>query len=71
MKAKEEDALIILEELVDAYGLEGVLYALGDVCAYKADHLEVNWQDKTNAAKWQRHSFKLTKLADGIKQIGS
>ncbi len=38
-----------LEDLLDTYGLAHVLSALSDVCAAKAEHVQVNWQDSAMA----------------------
>jgi len=52
-----------LEDLVDTYGLEDLLKALGVTCRDKAEHLRTNWQDKDASKCWEVAGNKLTKLA--------
>lgn len=53
-----------LEKLVDRYGLKDVLSVLAGVCAEKADHIQVNWQDAALAKQWTSASRKLDTLKD-------
>lgn len=56
-----------LERLVDAYGLETVLYILGDICTDKAEHIRSNWQDERTAKYWGKRSIKITRTADAVR----
>lgn len=56
-----------LERMIDSYGLEGVLYAIGDICADKADHIRSNWQDEGMAKFWEQRLLRVTKTADAIR----
>ena len=56
-----------LETLIDAYGLEGVLYAIGDICAEKADHIRSNWQDERLAKEWSKRTIRVTRTADAVR----
>jgi hypothetical protein len=48
------DTLQELEKLVDASSLLSVLTALELMCLEKAEHIRVNWQDKTAAKAWDK-----------------
>lgn len=62
-----KDHQIDLERMVDAYGLEGVLYALADICVEKADHLRSNWQDERTAKYWDKRVVRVTRTADAVR----
>lgn len=55
-----------LERLVDQNTLASVIAALCCVCIEKAEHLEINWQDKTQAKVWLLAEKKLTKIANEL-----
>lgn len=42
-----------LETLVDDYGIQNVIEQLSVVCAEKAHHLAVYWQDYRAQVQWQ------------------
>lgn len=50
MKALDKD---LLEQLVDQYGLMGVLGGLETICQEKGEHLRANWQDRETARQWE------------------
>lgn len=52
-----------LEKLVDAWNLATILEALASVCADKAEHLRVNWQDPTSARQWEATQMDLDRVA--------
>lgn len=56
-----------LERMIDAYGLETVLYALGDICIEKAEHIRSNWQDERTAKYWGKRSIRITRTADAVR----
>lgn len=56
MQITDKDAI---EELIDAYGLESVLNAIGDICAEKAEHIRSNWQDSVTARPWHLIAARL------------
>lgn len=43
-----------LEALIDKHGLLQIVTGLDLICAEKAEHLRVNWQDKASARVWDR-----------------
>ncbi len=43
----------ILKVMFDKHGANAVLDALCEVCRDKAEHLAVEWQDTTQAKKWE------------------
>lgn len=56
-----------LEAMVDAYGLETVLYALGDICSEKSEHILTNWQDDYLARYWAKRGVRITRVADAVR----
>ncbi len=57
-----------LERMVDKHAIEEVITALADVCAEKADHIAVNWQDHTLAATWSATSKELAAIASKLER---
>lgn len=49
-------AMVELETMIDKVGLANVLYALSHICGEKAEHLQVNWQDKAMARVWRKRA---------------
>lgn len=45
-----------IESLIDANSLLDVLVALECICAEKAEHIAVNWQDAHTARPWREAS---------------
>ena len=45
-----------LEAMIDSSSLLDVLIGLELVCGEKADHIRVNWQDRSLAKLWDRAS---------------
>ena len=52
-----------LERLIDTHGLMELTEALAVIAEEKADHVRVNWQDKSLAKSWHRDAAHLEKLA--------
>lgn len=61
-----ENVTEILEGLIDRHGLTYVVAGLSLICAEKAEHLRVNWQDKTRAEAWDADSRTLDYAARAI-----
>jgi hypothetical protein len=59
----EARVLEVLEKLVDAHGLHGVLEALREVCYNKANHIASNWQDTALANVWDSWAKSLDHTA--------
>lgn len=57
--SKIEDLEIKMESLIDEYGLEEVVRALGTICHAKADHVQSNWQDRGLAKSWAKRGMLL------------
>lgn len=53
MGDRQLEILETLEALVDEIGLGTLLDHLAVVCADKADHLAVNWQDMPASKEWE------------------
>ena len=62
--------LKVLEEMVDKIGLSQVLDALAAICADKAEHMTVNWQDKEGASVWAHMSRRLDRVMTAAKNRG-
>jgi hypothetical protein len=50
---EKNEALSILEELVDKHSLVRVLDFLVEICFEKEAHVQSVWQDKTMAKDWR------------------
>jgi len=50
------DAMVELEAMIDKVGTRNVAYAVAKICNAKANHLEVNWQDRDTARLWDKCS---------------
>ncbi len=53
----------LLEAEIDKHGLLHVLIGLELICAEKAAHIRVNWQDEVTANLWDKASNKIGELA--------
>jgi hypothetical protein len=52
-----------LEAAVDALGLAAVVECLAEVCAVKAEHVRLAWQDERTARPWDRARRRLEAAA--------
>ena len=59
--------MVELEAMVDRVGLRNVLWAWQSIWYGKAEHLSVNWQDRTSAKVWELQGHKLARWAEGIE----
>lgn len=59
-----------LEAAIDSHGLSAVLAVLANVCAAKATHLIVNWQDDAAARPWSRAASRIDAAAVKILDSG-
>ena len=66
----KQDITIDLEEMIDRHGLTHVVIGLSLVCSEKAEHLRVNWQDRTSAKVWDADAKTLEKAAQSIRSDG-
>lgn len=62
------DDMAQLERIMDTYGLEGLLYAISDICADKAEHIRSNWQDNITARYWEHRHIRVTRAAALIEK---
>lgn len=67
MRSVQLDEQDTLEKLIDACGLQNVLYALDNICELKRDHIEVSYGDANLAQRWHSVGVALTKLANSAK----
>jgi hypothetical protein len=58
-----DESKAVLEELVDADSLDGVLEALAAICREKADHIRANYDDRSLARAWAIAGIRLEILA--------
>ena len=58
-----KEDLTILEQMIDRTSLEHVLITLSEICAAKAEHLQVNWQDVPAAKSWIKDSNRFEECA--------
>ena len=60
-----------VEEIIDSKGVDGLLDAIADVCAGKAEHLAANWQDAEAAKRWQNAAiaFQMMKEKAAIRAV--
>ena len=56
-------ALADLEQAVDALGLAAVVECLAEVCAVKAEHVRLTWQDERASRVWDRAGRRLEVVA--------
>ena len=53
-----------LESLLDGTSLSYLLSVLGEICFEKADHIQINWQDKVNADLWNDAGEFIAKISE-------
>jgi hypothetical protein len=44
--------LLLLENLIDRYGIDQVLEMISEICGEKAEHIATAWQDAHLAKRW-------------------
>lgn len=62
-KLYQPEGEVVLENLVDTFGLRETVSMLASVCRHKADHLTMNWQDYGAAETWEGKANRLEALA--------
>jgi hypothetical protein len=68
-RTKHERTKDELESVLDRVGMSKLLFALAEVCGEKAEHLQVNWQDRNAAKEWTADAKAIEKLAAKIRTI--
>lgn len=63
-----EKAKFELEQMVDRFSVRQVVDMLSEICAEKAEHIRVNWQDFSLAARWQAKAAKLDRVSNSLKK---
>jgi hypothetical protein len=58
-----------LETLLDKHGLLAIATALEGLCSDKAEHLRVNWQDRSSAKVWDRAAKHLDTLTNHVAKL--
>jgi len=56
-----------IEQMVDKVGLSKFLFMLAEVCNEKAEHVQVNWQDRNLAKAWESDARAIEKIAAKIR----
>lgn len=62
-----------VEDYIDKHGMVHMLTLLINVCYEKADHVQVNWQDRSLASAWRRAvigPFRTVRGAEFMRQYG-
>ena len=62
-EAERAACMADLEAAVDALGLAAVVECLAEVCAVKAEHVRLAWQDGRVARVWDRAGRRCEALA--------
>jgi hypothetical protein len=57
-----------VEKYIDEKGLIPLLTMIENILSEKAEHLAVNWQDRTSAKQWQRAASIVYTAAKGIQE---
>lgn len=65
MRSVQHDEQAALEKLIDACGLQNVLYAMENICEEKRDHIETSYGDVDTAQPWHNAGVRLRKCAEG------
>ena len=52
-----------VEDYIDRHGMVHLLAMLENICYEKAEHVQVNWQDRTMASAWRRGAARVGKAA--------
>jgi len=52
-----------VEEYINKLGMVHLLTMIANICYEKAEHVQVNWQDRTLASAWRRGAAKIDKVA--------
>jgi hypothetical protein len=60
----------LLEEMVDANGVKGVLQDLVAICYEKAIHIDENWQDTALAQEWEDTALEIDNFLNSIDYPG-
>jgi hypothetical protein len=47
-----EADLLIIESMIDLYGIDNVLMGVSSICGAKAEHIAHAWQDAHLAKRW-------------------
>ena len=53
-----------LEEIIDLIGVDQTLHHISAICAKKAEHIKVNWQDNGLEKLWLARADKICQLAN-------
>lgn len=59
----------LLEAIIDKIGLEMTMHAIGEICAEKAAHIALNWQDTATAKVWAKGGAIVDVAAIKIKSL--
>jgi hypothetical protein len=60
----------VLKSLVDACSLEGVMEMLATICAEKAEHPGIDWQDPRSAQRWLSAATRLSQAKPFFERLG-
>ncbi len=53
---KHNERLDVIESIIDAEELTGLMDLIAEVCSAKADHIREHWQDEVTANTWDGYA---------------
>lgn len=65
-----DDITTTLEAMIDRHGLTHVVVGLSLICSDKAEHIRLNWQDRTTAKMWDADARTLDRAARAVRSDG-
>lgn len=67
MTMSEKELTEQLEKLVDATSIDTVARCLALVCFEKAEHVQINWQDRPLARQWESNGKRIATVSEKLK----
>jgi hypothetical protein len=58
-----------LEAIIDLHGLTEVVRMLSEICAEKAEHILINWNDKELACLWNKRCVQLDEASAKLPKM--
>jgi hypothetical protein len=64
----DEESMEFLEDIIDSYGVSGVLSGISFICGEKALHVSVDYQNTSLGKHWMRLSASVDQAAAKIEK---
>ena len=61
---------LLLEDLIDANGLDEVLFALSEICDEKSMHIQESYSDSALADAWRKAGSHIIKAENAVNKLG-